>query len=347
MAVKNADDPDSCAGTCDSGGACKSKRGQTCKTVAAGCASDSTCVDGYCCNTACSGSCQACDIKGMLGTCSPVPSGPPHGSRTACASDGSSCGGSCAGKADGTCSYPTGNCGDGPMCASTTMSVAQSTCNAGSCAKPAPKTCPYSLICAGGACKTSCSSNNDCVGGLVCTSGSCTTKVVKSGTQTFAADPDLSGRVQSDGVIDPRVSVGDYADDTDSCGFLSFPLSMIPAGAVVTSATLVVDLQSITGSPYADLGGSLVVDDTSYSALSASVYKAAFVSPVGVPNSNSTGSKSVPVTALVAPDVTKNAANSQFRLCFPLRTDGNADQDFVLIPTAGTYKPTLTVNYDY
>jgi hypothetical protein len=171
-------------------------------------------------------------------------------------------------------------------------------------------------------------------------------KVVKTDSQTYVADTALSGRVQSDGVIDPRVSVGDYADDVDSCGFLSFPHSPpLPSGATVTSATLTLYLQSITGNPYADLGGSLVVDDTSYSALSLSIYKKSFVSPTGVPNSNTAGSKTVTVTPMVTNDV--SAGVSQFRLCFPLRTDGDAMQDFLLIPTGGTNKPSLTINYSY
>jgi len=214
--------------------------------------------------------------------------------------------------------------------------TAQSTCSAGSCQKPAAKTCGGSLVCSGSACKTSCSSDNDCVGGLVCSGGACGV--------SFAVDSALSGRVQSDGVIDPRVSIGDYADNVDSCGFLSFPFDPpIPSGATVTDAKLNVTLQSLTGTPYADLGGSLVVDDTSYDALSLSIYKASFVSPTGIPKSDTAGAKTVTVTSLVAKDVSKG--RSQFRLCFPTRTDGNNDQDFVLIPTGGTSKATLFVTY--
>jgi hypothetical protein len=34
-----------------------------------------TCVDGVCCNNACTGTCQACNVPGLMGTCSPVPDG--------------------------------------------------------------------------------------------------------------------------------------------------------------------------------------------------------------------------------------------------------------------------------
>ena len=56
-------------------------------TAAAQCKSGN-CVDGYCCDMACGGSCQACDLSGSQGTCTTIPSGPPHGSRAACAGSG-------------------------------------------------------------------------------------------------------------------------------------------------------------------------------------------------------------------------------------------------------------------
>ena len=51
------------------------------------------CVDKVCCNVACAGQCQACDIAPSRGTCSPVASGPPHGSRAACGGSRTTCGG--------------------------------------------------------------------------------------------------------------------------------------------------------------------------------------------------------------------------------------------------------------
>lgn len=63
------------------------------------------CLDGYCCDGACSGQCEACDVEGKPGVCSPV-SGAPRGQRTACASDGSVCGGVCDGTSREGCFYP-------------------------------------------------------------------------------------------------------------------------------------------------------------------------------------------------------------------------------------------------
>jgi MYXO-CTERM domain-containing protein len=61
------------------------------------------CVDGVCCDRACDGSCEACNVEGKVGTCSPV-TGAPVGARS-CSGTGT-----CAGKCDGTkatCTYPT------------------------------------------------------------------------------------------------------------------------------------------------------------------------------------------------------------------------------------------------
>src|SRR5690606_5871332 len=31
------------------------------------------CVDGVCCNSACNGTCEACDVPSAVGTCTPIP----------------------------------------------------------------------------------------------------------------------------------------------------------------------------------------------------------------------------------------------------------------------------------
>ncbi len=79
------------------------------------------CADGVCCDTACTGQCEACNkVPGAdAGTCSPV-TGAPLGKRTACAANDPACGGSCDGKNRLTCNYPAqgqvcrdGACTDG------------------------------------------------------------------------------------------------------------------------------------------------------------------------------------------------------------------------------------------
>ncbi len=139
VAAVSMDDPNGrCAGTCDASGACKSKQGQTCNTVAAGCVGGTTCSpDGYCCNTACTGSCVACDLTGLQGTCTNLAAGgAPHSNHPACGGSGS-CAGACG--SGGTCSFPTSVCA-GPTCSGTSL-VGQSTCNAGSCVAPTAQVC--------------------------------------------------------------------------------------------------------------------------------------------------------------------------------------------------------------
>ncbi len=140
-AVSQVDPNGRCLGTCDSTGACKSKQGQSCTAVAGGCVSGTTCsADGICCESACTSPCMACDISGSLGLCKAVTSGSPHAGHTSCGTD-ATCAGTCAGKADGSCSYPISDCGAGSTCSGGSL-IGQSTCSNGICVAPAPQTCP-------------------------------------------------------------------------------------------------------------------------------------------------------------------------------------------------------------
>ena len=58
---------------CDASQQCKALLGQTCSSFTE-CASGN-CTDGVCCNTACTGTCQQCNLAAKRGTCSPVPNG--------------------------------------------------------------------------------------------------------------------------------------------------------------------------------------------------------------------------------------------------------------------------------
>ena len=71
-------------GAMGQGGAPGLGLGATCSTGTQ-CASG-FCVDKVCCNVACADQCSACDIT--PGTCSPVASGPAHGTRLACGGTG-------------------------------------------------------------------------------------------------------------------------------------------------------------------------------------------------------------------------------------------------------------------
>ena len=78
--VTAASDPDTeCVGVtnCNGSGACtKLPNGSACTTNgAAGECMSGNCVDGVCCNSGCGASCNACNVAGSVGTCTPIPSG--------------------------------------------------------------------------------------------------------------------------------------------------------------------------------------------------------------------------------------------------------------------------------
>jgi alpha-tubulin suppressor-like RCC1 family protein len=178
-AVSQADPTGRCLGTCDSTGTCKSKQGQACQTVAAGCESGTTCSpDGICCENGCVSPCMACDIPGYLGLCTPVASGNPHGNRASCGTD-PECAGTCAGHVDGTCEFPTKGCGSGPVCSGTDAVIPKGSCFQGACAIPSVQPCTGGLVCAAGACKTSCASDADCQANYFCQSSTCHPKVAQ------------------------------------------------------------------------------------------------------------------------------------------------------------------------
>ncbi len=147
-------------------------------SVGSDCAS-SFCVDGICCNNACTGQCQACDVSTSLGTCTAV-SGAPHGSRTACASDSSACRGTCNGVTTASCTYPGAStqC-RGPSCTNGVATIATSCAGTGSCPAVQTQTCaPY--ICGPTACKTNCIGDNDCSIGNYCNGSSCAPKLTNA-----------------------------------------------------------------------------------------------------------------------------------------------------------------------
>jgi alpha-tubulin suppressor-like RCC1 family protein len=213
--VVNAEDPAGrCAGICDATSTCKSKKGQTCQKVAAGCASGTTCApDGICCDQACNSSCMACDIAGFEGTCTPVASGNPHGNRASCGTD-ATCAGTCAGRSDGQCSFPSKPCGAAASCSGTDMAQPQSTCVSGVCQPSAAVPCLNGFSCAAGACNTTCTTSVDCQADYFCSGGTCHSDVVSVGTGSYHTCAGLkNGRVVCWGT-GPHV-IGDNTTHTD------------------------------------------------------------------------------------------------------------------------------------
>lgn len=174
--------------TCPSGYVCDSVTSTCYKghapTGAHACASGSDCangqcVDGYCCNSLCDGVCEACNVPGSLGTCTPVPAKtdpanectakmvgdtgadaginqPPGGVFTSLAA----CAGACDGQ--GACKYPDATTSCGQTFCNDSATVATFTCDgSGDCEPKLAKCVDYA--CAISACKTTCAADSDCL----------------------------------------------------------------------------------------------------------------------------------------------------------------------------------------
>ncbi len=156
--------------------------GATC-AVATDCPTGA-CVDGVCCNTACNTACQACNLPGLVGTCSPVDSAVDP--RALCT--GGTCGnfcklGACAPAPSSTACGAT-TCSGNMLSSSGFCSGTDSTCRPST----APVACANGLNCdvGGKTCKSKCSSDGDCaVGTNHCdlASGACIGAAMDAGAE--------------------------------------------------------------------------------------------------------------------------------------------------------------------
>ena len=162
-----------CKGTglrCSAAGSCVAlgANGVTC-AAGAECASGN-CVDGVCCNNACDGQCQACNVAGSAGTCSAI-KGAPVGGRAACNGAGTPCAGSCDG-VGAACTYPSFGTDCGTNCADGKFVEAKCD-NKGACVTKDPLSC-NNYACKETGCKESCATAADCAGPTFdCVGGKC------------------------------------------------------------------------------------------------------------------------------------------------------------------------------
>lgn len=134
------------------------------------CLAGTSCADGFCCDSTCSGVCETCALPGSEGTCTAVPSGelPMHG---ACAAPGNAlCGsGFCDGSDPSQCKFTAGtSCG---LTTCTGHLISGGLCDSeGDCSHVStPVACLNSLVCqTAGECRTACSADSHCVTGTYC-----------------------------------------------------------------------------------------------------------------------------------------------------------------------------------
>jgi hypothetical protein len=186
-----------------SGGTCVARpNGQAC--VGGDCASGN-CIDGVCCDLACAGQCQACDVSGSVGTCTPV-TGTPHRTATParplCGGD-PACPGQCNGATTAKCAYPANTC-RGQTCSSK-IQVNAAVCDAnGVC--PAATTVSCTYTCVGAACGGVCNPGDTRCSG--------NTPQTCDGTGTWQGTTACSGTTPK---CDPNTHVCVKSSNGDSC----------------------------------------------------------------------------------------------------------------------------------
>ncbi|MFT3912831.1 MAG: OmpA family protein [Anaeromyxobacteraceae bacterium] len=188
---------DCAAGAWCSAGACVPKGGPGAACSADDACAGGHCADGVCCNAACNGQCEACDVPGSVGTCAPV-AGAPHGARAACASDGSACGGACDGAVRGACAYPgAATACRGASCSAGTATLAAACDGAGAC--PAAQTVGCGgYACGESTCRGDCAVDGDCAAGNYCAAGVCQPRL--GGGQACAGNAQCASGFCTDGV---------------------------------------------------------------------------------------------------------------------------------------------------
>lgn len=131
------------------------------------------CVDGLCCNTACTDGCMQCNLPAKPGQCSPTPKGTvdPRGVCKDAGAAGCGTSGRCTGA--GSCAkYDAGTKCLPPSCSGTMLNPSSACDGNGTCVAGTGVDCdPY--VCQGDACLTRCTIDGDCRPGLTCNNGVC------------------------------------------------------------------------------------------------------------------------------------------------------------------------------
>lgn len=157
-----------CASTewCDTG-ACKPKKANGQVATDKRACTSGLLADGVCCDTACTGICEACDLDASKGTCTAVSGSGKHGS---CPTGADACGAAtCDGIARDKCDKFPGSSVScrAAACAEGTETLSASCDGKGACPAVETKKCG-AYACDGNRCRTTCRSTFDCASGKIC-----------------------------------------------------------------------------------------------------------------------------------------------------------------------------------
>lgn len=138
--------------------------------------------------------------------------------------------------------------------------------------------------------------------------------------------------------------VGDGDADQTISSFFTFDLAALPQGAEIAEALFITRQTGVTGSPYPDLGAGAMLARTSFTTFAGNPLNNAASTVIGpLSTTADVGARQLAVTATVAADLAERVAKndrSQFRLAFPMATDGTGDID-----RADFLTPELSITY--
>ncbi len=200
------------------------------RALGAACSTESECesgkcVDGVCCDSPCTGQCQACNEPGKAGNCSSV-LGAPRGARTDCTGGTlTKCGMQCTGASATACRFPATTVPCSANACKDGVETHASLCDgAGSCGDAPLKCAPY--VCDEALCRVACSSSTECSAGTWCKSGACVARAASAGSCTLdeqCASGFCVDGVCCDGRCDGQCEACDVAGSVGTCAPVTGP----------------------------------------------------------------------------------------------------------------------------
>ena len=151
-----------------------------------------------------------------------------------------------------------------------------------------------------------------------------------------------------------QMLVGDSLFNNTAHSFLRFNLALVPPGAKITDARLVIGQESTIGTPYVDVGPTMRVDHVNMLASfdSNDMTAPIVIQPLGVLSNNGLlEAKEVNVKMAVQVAVDNAFTNVDFRIRMDIPTNGDGGSDWARLNNENDdggsgIRPTLIVTYE-